>query len=714
MMKKIPLRIKLLILAAVPIIAFTISGTISIKQSLKELSTLEMQKKYVEMIKVNIGLISRTQEERGVSALYLGGIISDEELAVIRKETDRTLNSFLNIISENKLFEAYQEEVEFLPDEYDYLRDDFDSGHLNQLDLMTEYSNHIFRLKAMILETSKINTSGGIGRLLSSINIIIQAEEYAEQLRGYLSGIFASDARVNRNFLFNVLECYEGTLISLDSPGTLLTEESAGIITAIKESDEWFFIRDGVTSLLNKYNLGGYGIDAVDFWSNSSIVAESINNILVNEIAETDNLNAKLKADFNKKMITTISVNFIVIILIIVLAVFIIRVITKPVNNIAESLRDIAEGDGDLTKSIILQGNDELAQLALNFNKFTFSLSVMLRDIRKEIETLHLHSRRLSESMEQTGSAEHEIATTIESVRGLIGRQSSLILGSSDAVRKFIDDLQNLRNMIGKQASDVSESSASIEEMIASINSVSKNVDFTGEIVSELVISAEDGKQKISDVAENIRIISSQSEKLQEANMLIANIATQTNLLAMNAAIEAAHAGNYGKGFAVVADEIRKLAENSAEQSHKISANLASINDIIGKTVISSNIAESSFLNMHKQVVKVSNLQDEVKHSMREQNEGTAGIVEALASINEITVSVNNFSDRMGKESNAIYKEMQQTRQMTEEVTSAMNEMHTGAREINNAVQGVLALTNENRESIEMLNSKVVKFKLKE
>lgn len=713
-MKKIPLKIKLLLLAAIPITAFIISGTVSVKNYLAGLNDIALQKQYIRLIKTNISLVTDTQLERGLSSLYLSGRIGAGQLEQAREKSSQSLDDFISLSDSTELFEQYRDDALLLFDEFDYIREDFDTGHFNQLDLMDEYNNLIYKMLLIIQEASAVNTSGGIGRLLSTINVIIQGQEYAGQLRGYLSGIFASDTRINRTLLFRVLECYEGTSQSLSGPGVVLTENSREIASEIKETGEWMTIMGGVSSIVDNYNRGDYGTDSLDFWNSSSAVIDSIGVILANEIAEAERLNSEIGENIKARMAGTVFVNSSVIILIIAFAVFIIRVITKPVNYIALSLKDIAGGNGDLTRSISVEGRDEIAQLAANFNRFTASLSTMLGEIRGEIETLFSHSRKLSESMEQTGSSEQQIAKTIESVRALVSGQTEIIMKSADSVKQFIDDLGDLRGMIGKQAGDVSESSASIEEMIASINSVTRNIDHTGEIVTKLVDSADDGKQKISDVAENIRIIEEQSGKLQEANLLIASISTQTNLLAMNAAIEAAHAGTYGKGFSVVADEIRKLAENSAEQSQKISANLSAINEIIGKTVISSNLAETSFMEMHEKVEKVSRLQEEVKHSMREQNEGTEGIVEALASINDITMKVNSFADRMGNESKVIYEEMQKTRQITEEVNAAINEMYIGAGEINNSVLEVLSLTRENRESIELLNSKVVKFRLRE
>jgi hypothetical protein len=163
---------------------------------------------------------------------------------------------------------------------FDYIREDFDTGHFNQLDLMDEYNNLIYKMLLIIQEASAVKHIRRYRKAFVNHKCDNPGQEYAGQLRGYLSGIFASDTRINRTLLFRVLECYEGTSQSLSGPGVVLTENSREIASEIKETGEWMTIMGGVSSIVDNYNRGDYGTDSLDFWNSSSAVIDSIESFL--------------------------------------------------------------------------------------------------------------------------------------------------------------------------------------------------------------------------------------------------------------------------------------------------------------------------------------------------------------------------------------------------------------------------------------------------
>ncbi|MDR0723154.1 MAG: methyl-accepting chemotaxis protein, partial [Treponema sp.] len=145
------------------------------------------------------------------------------------------------------------------------------------------------------------------------------------------------------------------------------------------------------------------------------------------------------------------------------------------------------------------------------------------------------------------------------------------------------------------------------------------------------------GRTGLQEVANDIQEIERESAGLLEINAVMENIASQTNLLSMNAAIEAAHAGEAGKGFAVVADEIRKLAESSSEQSKTISTVLNKIKESINKITTSTAEVLLNFEAINEGVKTVTDQETTVRNAMEEQGIGSKAILESIASLNEIT-----------------------------------------------------------------------------
>ncbi|MDR2518720.1 MAG: methyl-accepting chemotaxis protein, partial [Spirochaetaceae bacterium] len=206
--------------------------------------------------------------------------------------------------------------------------------------------------------------------------------------------------------------------------------------------------------------------------------------------------------------------------------------------------------------------------------------------------------------------------------------------------------------------------------------------------------------------------IARESAGLLEINAVMENIASQTNLLSMNAAIEAAHAGEAGKGFAVVADEIRKLAESSGEQSKTISGVLKKIKDSIDKITNSTNAVLLKFEAIDKGVRTVTDQETQVRNAMEEQGTGSKSILEAVSSLNEITEEVKGGVQVMLNGSHQVIKESKILEELTVGITNGMNEMVSGAYQIDSEVNHVNDISVHNKQQIELLLNEVSKFKV--
>ena len=220
------------------------------------------------------------------------------------------------------------------------------------------------------------------------------------------------------------------------------------------------------------------------------------------------------------------------------------------------------------------------------------------------------------------------------------------------------------------------------------------------------------GKETIATANTITQKVAEESGSLMEASSVIQHIASQTNLLAMNAAIEAAHAGEAGKGFAVVADEIRKLAEESSVQGKTITATLKTLGSEIDTLSASSKTAEEKFNAIFTLAEQVKDMSNRLTEAMREQENGSKEVLKAIKNISMVTVEVQSGSEEMLKGGEGVASEMQKLDALTRVITESMNEMASGAVQINNAVQEVNEITQKNKRSIESLAEEVGKFKV--
>lgn len=369
---------------------------------------------------------------------------------------------------------------------------------------------------------------------------------------------------------------------------------------------------------------------------------------------------------------------------------------------------------GDFTQEIEVKGKDELTEISMKLNAFSQAVSQMIHSIKRTNTRLTETGLDLSSNMEQTASAVNEISATVESIKDQTINQVSSVNESSASIEEITKNIESLNHMIENQAASVTESSASIEEMVANIKSVTSNIRKMEEEFQKLQKSAGEGREVLNITNQYVNKISDQSASLMETNKVIAGISAQTNLLAMNAAIEAAHAGEAGRGFAVVADEIRKLAEDASSQSKGIDGLLKEVKALIDAVVEHSQKSEKSFQEVGERIETVATFEKEVLQSMEEQSAGSSQVLTALNEMNEITTEIKTGAQEMQEGSRTVLKEMENVIQISHQVKDSMEEVGAGAEEINNAVQHVSEISTNNKELIDSMGSEISVFKVKE
>ncbi len=385
-------------------------------------------------------------------------------------------------------------------------------------------------------------------------------------------------------------------------------------------------------------------------------------------------------------------------------------------NGIAGSIikmeRNIAMlKEGDLSRRADIESRDEIGLLAKNLNLFLDGLSSSLYRI-KEISksNIGLKDRLLDATAEATSSA-IQIESNTRSIGKQFGNLDSRIEESVGSIGKIAGSVSDLNIQIEGQSSMVEEATASVTEMLSSLENMSRITERDRAAAEELVQVSELGRsvfeaafKKIDEIPQNVGMV-------REMATVIRNVASQTNLLAMNAAIEAAHAGEAGRGFAVVADEIRKLSEASTASSRDISESIKVIISKIDEATSTNADVSRAFAAIDEKIRDVSKSIGEMYASISEIQIGSKQILQAMVDLQERSVHVKDGSKSMDEGSMEIKRMMDELSRISTEVTSNIAEIASGITDIGATIQSVAEFAEKVGNGSGRLDEEVNSFK---
>lgn len=383
-------------------------------------------------------------------------------------------------------------------------------------------------------------------------------------------------------------------------------------------------------------------IPGTDFWIGTGVY---IDNIESHKASLRDKINKQVRS----MMMSMAGISGIIFICIIALVLFIVFGISAGLNNMISGVKDIAEGEGDLTKRVMIKSKDELGELAKWFNLFLDKLQGIIQKIADESVGVGRASAGLSGTSGEMTKGAQATSDQADSVASATEEMSTSLNGVAAAMEQS----SNNANIVASAA----------EEMNSTINEIAGNAEKTRVI-------SEEAANKTIEAGEMMESLNEAANSIGQVTETITDISNQTNLLALNATIEAARAGEAGKGFAIVANEIKDLANQTAEATLKIKAQIenvqtvsnTSINSIKGVIDVINNAKEmvstiaAAVTEQSSATQEISSNIEQLSYGIQEVNENVSQSSMVANQISEDIAQVNSASSEMLENSDTVKK----------------------------------------------------------
>jgi methyl-accepting chemotaxis protein len=361
-------------------------------------------------------------------------------------------------------------------------------------------------------------------------------------------------------------------------------------------------------------------------------------------------------------------------------ALWVSRLLLRPIRKMVDQGSSLAAMQFDIDISVDRQ--DEIGDMQRALNTIRQELKKALADINNE----HLGQKNISGNLRVSIRDSYEglrvITRNMESVQGKTDAQIGSVAQTSDSVEGIIKHIRSLENAVEVQADTIARSSASLGRIVEDIDSVRGVVRQAHETTGNLGKSSEAGRKLLGNLTGELTRLADQSAFLEEANAALANIAAQTNILAMNAAIEAAHAGEAGKGFAVVAGEVRSLAELSNKESVSISDGIKNMRDGIEKMRQVSTRTVETLGGMFADITDMQVSFDSVSAAVEAQASNGAQAISALQGLRETTDQVSAGSREIQKESDSIHSMVGNLKNISRDVNDSIQDVQRASERI--------------------------------
>lgn len=388
--------------------------------------------------------------------------------------------------------------------------------------------------------------------------------------------------------------------------------------------------------------------------------------------------------------------------------------VLKPIRQVTTRVTQLSSSEGDLTMRLPIQRRDEMTQLAGNLNSFIDKTETILLVLRNALLEANQVKSGIMESIRQNSSSAVQISANIASIADQITTMERVVTQATQAAQDVHQGVTIIEEQIINQAAMAQESTASVGQMIESIQRLSRIAQDRQQGTSRLSTTLREGEEKVQGSLEAVQTMHDDIDSILSMVKLISGIASQTNLLAMNAAIEAAHAGDAGRGFAVVADEIRKLAETSSQQSQSISTVLSGIVEKIKSALDATQFTSRVYEGIQSEVHTLTSAFQDITDNTQEMNQGGSQVLQAMEQLNHHSQTLTEQAQNLGSSNQKITAIMEHLGTISSFVDQSIGEINQGMQAIADSMESLNALSAGLDQSLEAADQNIGRFKLSE
>lgn len=384
--------------------------------------------------------------------------------------------------------------------------------------------------------------------------------------------------------------------------------------------------------------------------------------------------------------------------------------ITKPIRDMSELLKAAAQND--CTVRMDEKGNDEFSLLARDFNATFSTIAQSIRTVKDSANEMTEAGRSLAEHTTSSAGTLTQIDSGIAVIQGQATAQDAAVSEMVGAVDAITGAVESVTESAESQATSVDESMQAVKKITDNIDAVAGLFEQSGQLLDGMAAQTAEGRERLANVTATISQLVEKSSSILETSKVIQTIASQTNLLAMNAAIEAAHAGEAGKGFAVVADEIRKLAEHSNQEGKRAAEVIQESLEIINEMTEAGSTLGEAFDKVYECSDKVRAHENSMAEAMKTQRQSGAEVLNAVQAISEASSRTRASSKECVDKGQLLTEKLTQLDSVVEAIREGTYSMINGVKEISASVREMDAVAQQNKENIGTLLDEMSQFKV--